>query len=132
VEPMVLEVDRREAQALRELELGWRQATGQRTPPRRVLTAVETELAALRPALAAGPREFLTGRGEVAGVPGLHGYMGPEIASAVNGKRSGIDIYRFIAAEAREAGDHYFGVVTAEAVLQYLRNLEGARLVRLR
>lgn len=132
VEPMAPEVDRREAQALRELELAWRQATGQRTPPRRVLTAVETELAGLRPSLAAGPREFLAGRGEVANVPGLHGYMGPEIASAVNGKRSGLEIYRFIAAEAREAGDHYFGVVTPEAVLQYLRNLERAGLVTLK
>jgi hypothetical protein len=58
--------------------------------------------------------------------------MGPEIASAVNGRRTGLDIYRFIAAEAREAGEHYFGVVTAEAVLQYLRNLEKAGLVTLK
>jgi hypothetical protein len=129
---MVLEVDRREVQAQRELDLAWRQATGRRTPPRRIQSAVETELAALRPVLVGGPREFLTGRAGVAGVPGLHGYMGPEIASAVNGRRSGLDIYRFIAAEAREAGDHYFGVVTPEAVLKYLQNLEGAGLVRLR
>jgi hypothetical protein len=58
--------------------------------------------------------------------------MGPEIASAVDGRRSGLDIYRFVAAEAREAGDHYFGVVTPEAVLKYLQNLEAAGLVRLR
>jgi hypothetical protein len=53
-------------------------------------------------------------------------------ASRVVVVETGLDIYRFIAAEAREAGDHYFGVVTPEAVLQYLRNLAGAGLVTLK
>ena len=132
VEPLALEVDRREAQAIREVDLAYRQATGQKLPPKRVLTSVETQLATLRPMLIAGPGEFLTGRGRVPGVTGLHGYMGPEVTNAVNGQRSGLDIYRFIAAEAREAGEHYFGVVTPEAVHKYLQNLESAGLVRLR
>lgn len=124
-------MDRREAQALREVDLAYRQATGQKLPPKRVLTSVETQLAALQPVLIAGPGEFLTGRGQVAAVTGLHGYMGPEVTNAVNGRRSGLDIYRFVSAEAREAGDYYYGTVTAEAVLQYLRNLEKAGLVRI-
>jgi hypothetical protein len=132
VEPMALEVDRRAAQAQRELDLAYRQATGQKTPPARVLTATETALAALRPVLVAGPREFLEGRALVAGVPGLHGYMAPEVTNAVNGQRSGLDIFRFVAAEAREAGAHYFGTVTADAVLKHLQNLAAAKLVRLR
>jgi hypothetical protein len=131
-EPMALEVDRREAQAIRELDLAYQQATGQKLPPKRALTDIETQLAALRPALIAGPREFLTGRGQIAAVTGLHAYMAPEVASAVNGQRSGLDIYRFVAAEAREAGDHYYGTVTPEAVLKYLQNLEAAGLARLR
>ena len=131
-EPMALEVDRREVQASRELDLTFRQASGQKIPPRRVLTETETELAALRPVLIGGPAEFLTGRGQLPAVTGLHGYMGPEVTNAINGVRSGLDIYRLVSAEAREAGDHYFGIVTAGAVLQYLRNLEKARLARLK
>jgi hypothetical protein len=130
-EPAALEVDRRELQAQRELDLAYRQATGQRAVPRPVPSAIETELAALRPVLVAGPKEFLTGRGATPSVPGLHGYMGPEIAAAVNGRRTGLEIYRFVAAEAREAGEHYFGVVTPAAVLKYLQNLAGAGLIRL-
>jgi hypothetical protein len=52
--------------------------------------------------------------------------------NAVNGERSGLDVYRFVAAEAREAGEHYYGVVTAEAVLQYLENAAEVGLVALR
>ena len=130
VEPVALEVDRREAQALRELELAWRQATGGKVPPKRTLSPVETELAAIRPVLVGGPAAFLTGRSAVASVPGLHAYMAPEVTNAVNGKRTGLDIYRFIAAEAREAGDYYYGVVTPEAVLKHLQNLSAARLIR--
>lgn len=131
-EPMALEVDRREAQAIRELDLAYRQATGQKLPPRRALTNIETQLAALRPVLIAGPGAFLTGRGQIAAVTGLHAYMAPEVASAVNGQRTALDIYRFVAAEAREAGEHYYGTVTPEAVLKYLQNLEAAGLARLR
>lgn len=35
-------------------------------------------------------------------------------------------IYRFVAAEAREAGAYYYGTVTPGAVLEYLRNVEAA------
>jgi hypothetical protein len=132
VEPMALEIDHREAQARKELELAWRQATGQRTPPRRVLTGPEAQLAALRPVVTAGPREFLDGRGRITSVPGLHGYMAPEVINAIDGRRTGLEVYRLVAAEAREAGAHYYGTVTAEAVLKYLQNLEAAALVRLR
>jgi hypothetical protein len=51
--------------------------------------------------------------------------------NAVNGERSGLDIYRYVAAEAREAGAHYYGTVTAEAVLEYLENAAAAELIRL-
>jgi len=37
-----------------------------------------------------------------------------------------------VAAEAREAGDYYYGTVSAEAVLQYLENVATAGLMRLR
>jgi hypothetical protein len=64
-------------------------------------------------------------------VRGLHGLMAFEVMNAVNGERSGLYIYRCVAAEAREAGAHYYGTVAADAVLQYLENAAAAELIRL-
>jgi hypothetical protein len=131
VDPLLQELDRREAQALREVGLVYRQLTGKRQLPRASRSATEERLAELQPVLVAGPAEFLTGRGQVSFVPGIHSLMRFEVLNAVDGKRSGLDIARFVAAEAREAGEIYYGTVTPEAVLQYLTNLEEAQLIQL-
>jgi hypothetical protein len=128
---LIQEVERREVQALREVDLAYRHASGERRMPSRQLTEVEQQLAQLMPELIAGPSEFRTGRGQVRFVPGLHGLMRFEIMNAVNGERTGLDIHRYVAAEAREAGSHYFGVVTAEGVLRYLESVANAELIRL-
>ncbi len=129
---LVEAVGLRESQALRELDMHFRAVAGAARPAPRVRSAAERELDAMRPVLAAGPREFLTGRSKVANVPGLHGLMGFELMNLVDGRRTGADIYRFAAAEAREAGEHYFGTVTADAVLAYLKSAADAGLIRLR
>ena len=49
---------------------------------------------------------------------------------AIDGTRTGLDIYRLVAAEAREGGEHYYGVVRPDAVLALLRNVEQLGLVR--
>jgi hypothetical protein len=64
-------------------------------------------------------------------VDGLHDLMAFEVLSAVDGRVTALEIYRYVAAEAREAGAHYYGTVTAENVLEYLRNAETAGLVEL-
>ena len=132
VESLLEELERRSDQAIREIQLAYRQATGQSRLPRRGSSETESNLAGLQPSIAAGPTEFLTGRGQIAGVRGLHGLMAHEILNAIDGERSGLDIYRFVAAEAREAGAHYYGVVTAGAVLQYLENASEVELIALR
>jgi len=132
VDELLGELERREGQGMRDVQLAYRQATGQRRTPSRASSDSENRLAELQPSIAAGPTEFLAGRGQVAGASGLHGLMAHEILNAVNGERSGLDIYRFVAAEAREAGEHYYGVVTAEAVLQYLESAAEVGLVALR
>ncbi len=124
------ELERRHAQMQREIDLAYREATGLR-PPQPVQSDLERVLAALRPVLVAGPTEFLERRG-VESPAGLHGLMAFEIMNAVDGERSGLDIYRYVAAEAREAGDHYFGTVTPEMVRQYLENMVQAELVAIR
>ena len=60
----------------------------------------------------------------------LNGYIGREVLQAIDGTRTGLDIYRLVAAEAREGGEHYYGVVRPEAVLALLQNVEQLGLVR--
>lgn len=124
-------IGQREAQALRELESHYRAVTSQRRAPTAQRSEVEARLAQFRPALSGGPKEFLTGRGQVDGVQDLHSLMAFETLNAVNGQRSGLEIYQLVAGEAREAGEHYYGRVTPEAVLQYLENAAKAGLIRL-
>ena len=130
VQPLLERVNEREAHAMGEVESKYRLLAEAAAPERR-LTADEERLAAVRPALVAGPREFLTGRGRVAGVEGLHHLMGMEILSLVDGQRTGLDIFRLVAAQAREAGAYYYGIVSAEAAYRYLSNLVEAELIRL-
>ncbi len=125
-------VIQRETQSLRELESHYRAVTGNAAPARPSGGDVERQLTGLRPVIAAGPREFLDGRGNIAGVTGLHGLMGFELLNFIDGRRNGLEIYRHLAAEAREAGDHYFGVVTPAAVLQYLNNAATSGMIRTR
>lgn len=130
IEELLGELERRAAQAQRELELAFRRATGS-APPERTVSDAERRLEVLRPALIAGPAEFLEGRQRIRNVEGLHSLMAFEVLNAVDGRRGGLEIYRYVAAEAREAGDHYFGTVSADAVLEYLDNVAAAGLIEL-
>jgi hypothetical protein len=128
---LLSELARRESACLAELEAARRHAGGAEAPPARPESETEARLAKLHPALAGGPKEFLTGREKIEGVGGLHSLMEYEVLNAVNAQRTGLDIARFVSAEAREAGRHYFGTVTPEAVLAYLENVAKAGLIRL-
>jgi hypothetical protein len=134
VDPAALleELGRQEEQAVRALDLAYRQATGAPRPPAPVEREAEAALRALRPALIAGPAEFLEGRGQISGVAGLHPIMAEEVISLVDGERTGLEIYRTVAAQAREAGTHYYGTVEPGAVQRYLENAAGVGLIRLR
>jgi hypothetical protein len=63
-------------------------------------------------------------------VPGLHPVMAEEVINLVDGSRTGLDIYRIVAAQAREAGAHYYGTVSPDAVRQYLENVAAVGLIR--
>jgi hypothetical protein len=94
------------------------------------LSDKETELFDLLPQLVAGPKEFLTKRNQIKGVPKLHSLMAFEILNFIDGKRTGLDIYNAVHAEAVRAGETYYGTVTPEMVREYLQNLESAGLVK--
>ncbi len=121
-------VDDRRANALLELELFYEQIHGN-SPPEITLTDTEEHLEEITPILAAGPEDFLAGRGQIPGVSGLHGLMGMEILNAVDGNRTGLDIYRLVAGQANEAGEHYYGTVTPDAVEEYLENVRELGLI---
>ncbi len=131
VDELLEELGQWEAQAEKDIVMAYRHQTGE-LPESRALSGAEQRLAELKPVLVAGPTEFLEGRGRIDSVPSLHSLMAFEVLNGVNGERSGHDIYRFVVAEAREAGAHYYGVVTPEAVMEYLENVEEAGLIRLR
>jgi hypothetical protein len=131
LDELLADLARRESQALAELEGARRRAGGAPTPPARASSEAETRLAKLRPTLTGGPKEFLTEREKIEGASGLHSLMAFEVLNLVNGQRSGLDIARFVAAEAREGGRHYFGTVTPEGVLGYLENAARSGLIRL-
>ncbi len=131
VDELLEELGQWEAQAEKDIVMAYRHQTGE-LPGSRALSGAEQRLAELKPVLVAGPTEFLEGRGRINSVPSLHSLMAFEVLNGVNGERSGHDIYRFVAAEAREAGAHYYGVVTPEAVVEYLENVKEAGLIRLR
>ncbi len=95
------------------------------------LSAQETELTGLTPQLSAGPKEFLAKRNQIKGVPKLNALMAFEILNFVDGKRSGLEIYNAVSAEALRAGETYYGAVTPEMVGAYLQNLAAAGVIRL-
>ena len=129
---LLAELDHRAEQARRDLDGAYRAAAGRRPPTRRAPDSLTARLAALRPTLTGGPKEFQEKRSAMRGVEGLHGLMAFEMLNAVDGRRTGLDIWRFVAAEAREAGSHYYGTVQPEAVLTGLENAATAGLIRLR
>ncbi|HLL48430.1 MAG TPA: hypothetical protein VK399_17140, partial [Longimicrobiaceae bacterium] len=115
----------------RELALKYRLVAGRGAPSAAPLNEAERRLAAVRPALVAGPKDFLEKRGQLPGIPGLHGLMSHELLNFVDGRRTGLELYREVAAEAREAGSHYYGTVTPEAVMQYLEGAQRVGVVRM-
>ena len=130
VAPLLAELDRREAQAIRDVNAAWTRSGRGALPGRPASSAAETQLAAMRPARSATPREWLAQYDRIDWGSALNGYIAREVLQAIDGTRTGLDIYRLAAAEAREGGEHYYGVVRPEAVLALLRNVEQLGLFR--
>jgi hypothetical protein len=52
-----------------------------------------------------------------------------EVLAFADGERTGLEIHESTAAEARSAGEWYYGKVEPEAVLAFLRACEEAQVV---
>jgi hypothetical protein len=129
VAPLLAELDRREAQAVRDVNAAWTRSGGGALPARPPLSAAETQLAAMVPTRTSTPREWLAKYDDIDWGTSLNGYIGREVLQAIDGTRSGLDIFRLVAAEAREGGAYYYGVVRPEAVLALLKNVEQLGLI---
>jgi len=86
-------------------------------PAAGALTPVEKELASRRPVNAGTLDEYFGKRGWNVTFPGLHPIMAKECYCFVDGKRTGLDIFRAVQAEALSVGSYYYGTVSPEAVL---------------
>ena len=84
----------------------------------------------MRPSRSATPREWLAQYDRIDWGGALNGYVAREVLQAIDGARTGLDIYRLVAAEAREGGEYYYGDVRPEAVLALLENVESLGLVK--
>jgi hypothetical protein len=130
VPALLAELDRREAGAVRDVNAAWTRSGGGALPARPAMSTAETALAAMRPTRTATPREWLAQYDRIDWGSSLNGYIGREILQAIDGTRTGLDIYRLALAEAREGGDYYYGIVRPEAVLALLRSVEQLGLVK--
>src|SRR5262249_5682493 len=105
--------------------------SGEANVPTVRYTEKEKELQAMKPALTAGPKGFQEARRKIKGVSGLHSLMAYETLNFIDGRRTGVEIYEAVSAEALQAGEYYYGKVTPEMVVEYLKNLSEAGLIKL-
>ena len=125
-------LDRGEDNDLRELVATYARATnisGTAIPPRK-LSPAERELAAMRLTVVGSPADFYAHRDEITGGQALNGYLAQEILNAVDGTRTGLDLYHHALAMIREAGAQYYGAVAPDDVLRLLRGAEQTKLYR--
>ncbi|HZI40530.1 MAG TPA: M28 family peptidase, partial [Gemmatimonadaceae bacterium] len=136
VAPLIDALDRRAAEYLRVLDAAYARATGlpsaapERAPPL-TLSAEEQELESVRPVVVGTPADFYAHRDAISSGDALNGYLSQEILNAIDGKRTGLDLYRHAASMIREAGTQYYGTADPKAVLALLRSAAQSTLYRL-
>ncbi len=101
------------------------------TPPASQPTAEEQAVAAKVPEIAGSIADFLEKRRGL-GNFGLHELMRYEVWNFVDGKRSYLEIYKAVRAEAQAAGAWYYGSVTLKQVADLLDAGVQAGLLRLK
>lgn len=110
----------------------YRLLTGQaQLPAQPALTEEEKKMASQVPEVAVSVREYLEKRGAIPGFE-LHGLMKWEAMNFVNGRRTYLEIYRAVRAQAVNAGEWYYGKVTPKQIADLLDACVKAGIFRLR
>jgi len=106
--------------ALRDLDAAWTGLTGTPAPADPPPSAIEQELARTVYTPAADLGAWQDGVREAKPVEGLHGIMRFEILNFADGRRTGLQVYEAVAAEALSAGAWYYGQPSPEDVKETL------------
>ena len=117
---------------VRELDAIYFRLSGQRRLPSPILTAEEKDMASRVPVNVEPLDEYFKKRGLSTAWPGLHPIMARECYGFVDGKRSFLNIYRAVHAEALSAGEFYYGKVPQDAVKGLLEDAVKKGVLKLR
>ncbi len=109
----------------------YRLLTGQAELPSEQPSDAEKRMAGKVPEVAAGVAEYIEKRFTLRG-GGLHDIMAYELWNFVDGRRSYLDIYRALRAEAQAAGEWYYGKVEASQVEDMLERGVKSGVLRLK
>ncbi len=112
------------------LAANFRTLMGEDPPPPPELTDHEKQLSAKVPEVAVSVADYIRNRARSGGK--LHNLMAFETLNFVDGRRSYLDIYRAVRAEALAAGEWYYGSVPADAVEAVLDANVKAGVLRLK
>ena len=91
----------------------------------------ELQMSRRIPRLTTSVRTYVTGRGKIEKPKSLHALMGYEALNFVDGRRSYLDVYRLVAAEADAAGSWYYGEVTLDDIAAYLDSAQKNGIITL-
>jgi len=105
---------------IQELDSVYLLASGEKRPPLPGLSAEEKEMATRIPVNIDSLDEYFKRRDVFVGSPELHPIMAKECYCFVDGKRSFLDIYRAVRAEALSGGEFYYGKVSMSSVKELL------------
>jgi hypothetical protein len=125
------QIERAKESNLTDLSRLYELLSGDR-PPATQLSPKEMELAKKIPVRIEGVAEYLAAREKIGPTPGLHPLMRAEVLNFVDGRRSFLQIYHAVRAEALSVGEFYYGVVTLEAVEDVLNKALAAGALKLK
>jgi hypothetical protein len=113
-------LEQAQAPALRALDAAWTTLTGTPAPADPALSATEQELARTVYAPVADLGKWQDSLRDAKPVKGLHGIMRFEIHNFADGRRTGLQVYEAVAAEALSAGAWYYGTPSPDDVKETL------------
>jgi hypothetical protein len=102
------------------------------SPRQLTMSARERELGDRVPAVTASVPEYMARRRQIERPAALHNLMAFETINFVDGRRSYLDIFRAVSAQADAAGEWYYGVVMLDDVAAYLDSAEKAGILTVR
>ncbi|MCX6559941.1 MAG: M28 family peptidase [Candidatus Aminicenantes bacterium] len=125
-------IDRLAATLREDLAAAYAALTGETKIPVVAPSALEREMAGKVPINVASLDEYFSKRGWGVSFPGLHPIIAKECYAFVDGRRSYLDIFRAVQAEAMTAGEFYYGRVEADRVQALLDQAVQRGVLKLR